>query len=62
MAPKTSLYSYMLLLVSFGMYTIVKRITVLSYLERTKQIRAFSASTNMLLFPNVVLIQIAHPP
>ena len=62
MALKTSLYSYMLLLISFGMYTQVKRITVVSYLERTEQIRAFSASTNMLLYPNVFLIKIAHPP
>ena len=53
MVLKTSLYSYMLLLISFGMYTQVKRITVVSYLERTEQIRAFSASTNMLLYPNV---------
>ena len=53
MALKTSLCTYMLLLISFGVYTQVKRITVVSYLERTEQIQTFSASTNMLLYPNV---------
>ena len=55
MALNTSLYSYMLLVILFGMYTQVKRIIDLSYIERTKQIRAFSASTYMLLYHNVFL-------